>query len=75
MAFSEGTAWKIAENRTLRRGSSPPRAEEKIGRATLLIDFPTVFEIDSGRKICHFSGNEQEGFKALSRQGVIGRHL
>jgi hypothetical protein len=28
MAISEGTPWKIAENRTLKRGSSPPRAEE-----------------------------------------------
>jgi hypothetical protein len=37
--------------------------------------FPSVFKIDSERKICHFSGNEQEGFKALSRQGVIGGHL
>jgi hypothetical protein len=35
----------------------------------------TTIDYNSGRKICHSSGNEQEGFKALSRQGVIGRHL
>jgi hypothetical protein len=27
--------WKIAENRTLKWGSSPPRAEEEIGRAAV----------------------------------------
>jgi len=36
------------ENRTLKAGLSPPRAEEKVGRAphvaTLLIDFPTDFK-------------------------------
>jgi hypothetical protein len=30
-----------------------------------LTDFPTVFKIDSGRKIFHFSGNEQEGLAGL----------
>jgi hypothetical protein len=32
--------------------------------AALLIDFPAVFKIDFGRKICHSSGN---GRKALRR--------
>ena len=27
MALSQGTPWKTAENRTLKRGSSPPRAK------------------------------------------------
>src|ERR1700722_7027823 len=27
MEIPQGTPWKIAENRTLKRGSSPPRAE------------------------------------------------
>ena len=75
MEIPQGTSWKIAGHRTLKAGSSPPRAQERIRSATLLIDFLSVFEIDSGRKICHFSGYEEEGFKAISRQGVIGRHL
>jgi hypothetical protein len=29
MEIPQGNTWKIAENRTLKRGSSPPRAEEK----------------------------------------------
>ena len=41
----------------------------------LTISLPFL-KIDFGRKICHSSGNEQEGFKALSRQwGVIGGRL
>src|SRR5271156_133946 len=52
--------WKIVENRTLKRGSSPPEHSRK--RATLSIDL--------GRKICHSSGNEQEGSKALSRRAL-----
>jgi hypothetical protein len=37
--------------------------------------FLQILKIDFGRKIGHSSVNEQEGFKALNRQGVIGRHL
>jgi hypothetical protein len=32
MEILEGNPWKIAENRTLKWGSSPPRAEESISK-------------------------------------------
>lgn len=34
--FSEGTPWRIAENRTLKRGSSPPRVEIQVCKWLLL---------------------------------------
>jgi hypothetical protein len=63
MEIPQGNTLKISGKQNPETGFESPRAEEEIRRATLLIDFPTVFKIDSGRKICHCSGHEQEGFK------------
>jgi hypothetical protein len=44
------TPWKIAETRTLKWGSSPPRAEEGSGLAAVCSNFAD-FLIDFGAKI------------------------
>jgi len=58
MEIPQGTTWKMAENRTLKAGSSPPRAEEKIRPATKDHTFDRFlrdFDIDYGREIWHSS--------------------
>jgi hypothetical protein len=49
MEIPQGSTWKIAENRALKWGSSPPRAEEKFTRAAVCSSF-CDFLIDFGPK-------------------------
>jgi hypothetical protein len=74
MEIHEDNTLENSGKQNPKMGFKPPRAQQQ--PCHLLIDFPTVFKRSiSDVKIAIPRGNEQEGFKALSRQGVIGRHL
>jgi hypothetical protein len=71
MEIPQETPWKIAEDRTLKAGSSPPRAQEEIGRAAVCSSF-CDFLIDFGPKNRHSGAHAPE---AHDREDLENLHL
>ena len=63
MEIPEGNPWKIAENRTLKAGSSPPRAEE----ARRLVEIKRKYDSDN---FFHINQNIRPDAYLRSRRGL-----